>query len=79
MKHWKVNLYTVWFSQILSIMSFNFGMPFLPFYIQQLGITAPNDIKFYSGILNAAPAVTMAIMCPIWGLFQTNMVESLCL
>lgn len=70
MKRWKVNLYTVWFSQILSIMSFNFGMPFLPFYIQQLGITASNDVKFYSGILNAAPAVTMAIMCPIWGIIS---------
>jgi len=70
MKRWKINLYTVWFSQILSIMSFNFGMPFLPFYIQQLGITALNDVKFYSGILNAAPAVTMAIMCPIWGIIS---------
>ncbi|AKN30587.1 MFS transporter [Clostridium carboxidivorans P7] len=70
MERWKINLYTVWFSQILSIMSFNFGMPFLPFYIQQLGITSPNDVKLYSGILNAAPAVTMAIMSPIWGIIS---------
>ncbi|NMM62845.1 multidrug efflux MFS transporter [Clostridium sp. P21] len=70
MKRWKINLYTVWFSQILSIMSFNFGMPFLPFYIQQLGITSPNDVKLYSGILNAAPAVTMAVMSPIWGIIS---------
>jgi DHA1 family multidrug resistance protein-like MFS transporter len=70
MKRWKINLYTVWFSQILSIMSFSFGMPFLPFYIQQLGVTTPDNIKLYSGILNAAPAVTMAIMSPIWGIIS---------
>lgn len=70
MERWKINLYTVWFSQILSIMSFSFGMPFLPFYIQQLGITSPDDIKLYSGILNSAPAVTMAVMSPIWGIIS---------
>lgn len=70
MERWKINLYTVWFSQVISIMSFGFGMPFLPFYIQQLGITAPSDVKLYSGILNAAPAVTMAIMAPIWGIIS---------
>lgn len=70
MERWKINLYTVWFSQILSIMSFSFGMPFLPFYIQQLGITTPDSIKLYSGILNSAPAVTMAIMSPIWGIIS---------
>lgn len=68
MERWKINLYTVWFSQILSIMSFGFGIPFIPFYIQQLGITMPNDVKLYSGILNAAPAITMAIMSPVWGI-----------
>lgn len=70
MERWKINLYTVWFSQILSIMSFSFGMPFLPFYIQQLGVTTPDNIKLYSGILNAAPAVTMAVMSPVWGIIS---------
>jgi MFS transporter, DHA1 family, multidrug resistance protein len=68
MERWKINLYIIWFSQILSMMSFSFGMPFLPFYIQELGIVDPDKIKLYSGMLNAAPAVTMAIMAPIWGM-----------
>jgi DHA1 family multidrug resistance protein-like MFS transporter len=49
-------------------MSFSFGMPFLPYYIQELGIVDPDKVKLYSGILNAAPAITMAIMAPIWGI-----------
>lgn len=69
MERWKITLYTVWFSQILSIMSFNFGMPFIPFYIQQdLGVVQPDSIKIYTGLLSLAPAVTMAIMAPVWGI-----------
>jgi MFS transporter, DHA1 family, multidrug resistance protein len=68
MERWKINLYTVWCAQIISLMSFGFGLPFLPFYIQELGVTDPAKIKMYSGILNAAPAITMAIMAPIWGI-----------
>lgn len=68
MERWKINLYTVWFSQVVSLMSFGFGMPFLPFYIQELGVTDPDRIKLYSGILSAAPAITMAVMAPIWGM-----------
>jgi DHA1 family multidrug resistance protein-like MFS transporter len=67
MEHWKVNLYTIWVSQVLSLMSFGFGIPFLPFYIQELGVVKPDEIKIYVGILNAAPAVAMAVMAPIWG------------
>ncbi len=70
MERWKINLYTIWCSQVISIMSFSFGMPFLPFYIQQLGITSPDDIKFWSGVLNAAPALTMAVMAPVWGIIS---------
>jgi len=68
MERWKVNLYILWFSQILSLMSFNFGIPFIPFYIQQLGVVDPEKIKIYAGVLNAAPAVTLAIMAPFWGI-----------
>jgi DHA1 family multidrug resistance protein-like MFS transporter len=68
LERWKITLYTVWFSQILSIMSFNFGIPFIPFYIQELGVVQPDSLKIYTGLLSMAPAVTMAVMAPIWGL-----------
>lgn len=68
MLKWKKNLYTVWFTQFLSLMGFGFGMPFLPFFIQDLGISDPADLKLWTGILNSAPALTMAIMAPVWGI-----------
>lgn len=70
MEHWKINLSTLWVSQTMSIASFGLGLPFIPYFIQQLGLTDPTEVKFYTGLLAVAPAVTMAIMAPIWGLLS---------
>lgn len=67
MQRWKRNLYTLWVSQIISLTSFGLGLPFISYYIQDLGIVDPESVKFYTGILSTAPAITMAIMAPIWG------------
>ncbi|WHH57673.1 MFS transporter [Petroclostridium sp. X23] len=68
MERWRINLYTIWIAQIVSLMSFGFGLPFLPFYIQDMGVTDPDQLKLYTGILSAAPAITMGIMSPLWGI-----------
>ncbi len=67
MKTWQKNLYILWTTQIISLISFGFGIPFIPFYIRELGVTAPDQVKLFTGILSMAPAVTMAIMAPVWG------------
>jgi DHA1 family multidrug resistance protein-like MFS transporter len=48
-------------------MGFGFGIPFLPFFIQDLGVTDPAELKLWTGILASAPAVAMAVMAPVWG------------
>lgn len=70
MNRWKINLTTLWISQVMSLASFGLGLPFIPFFIQELGMTDPAQIKIYTGILAVAPAVTMAFMAPIWGLLS---------
>ena len=65
MERWKINLYTLWISQVISLTSFGFGLPFIPFFIQELGVTDPEQLKIFTGILSAAPAITMAIMSPM--------------
>ncbi len=49
-------------------MGFGFVIPFLPFYIQELGVTDPNEVRYWSGLVAAAPALTMGLMAPVWGL-----------
>lgn len=68
MERWKINLYTLWVTQVIALMSFGFGLPFLPFYIQELGIVDPAQISFYTGLASTIPAATMVISAPIWGL-----------
>src|SRR5690242_6853245 len=68
LESWKKNLYTVWLAMILCISSFFFGLPFLPLYIQELGIKNPESINFYTGLMNMLPAIAGAIMAPVWGI-----------
>ncbi len=67
MKTWQKNLYILWTTQVISLISFGFGIPFIPFYIRELGVTTPDQIKLFTGILSMAPALSMAIMAPVWG------------
>ena len=77
MERWRLNLYTLWISQVISLTSFGFGLPFISFFVQELGVTDPDQLKIYTGILSAAPAVTMAIMSPIWGLLSDRFGQKL--
>jgi DHA1 family multidrug resistance protein-like MFS transporter len=65
---WRRNLYAAWISQVLSITGFGFVLPFVPFYIQELGVTDPGQLRIWTGVLSSAPAVSMAVMAPVWGI-----------
>ncbi|WP_240840524.1 MFS transporter [Acidaminobacter sp. JC074] len=68
MELWKRNLWILWTTQVISLMSFGFGLPFLPLYIiEDLGVTSEAQVNLWTSILAAAPAITMGIMAPIWG------------
>src|ERR1035437_4579735 len=67
MIEWKRNLVMVGLSQFLSMMGFAFAMPFAPYYIQQLGITEPNELKMWVALFTAAAPLTLAVASPIWG------------
>jgi DHA1 family multidrug resistance protein-like MFS transporter len=64
---WKQNLYIIWFAELVAISGFAVVFPFLPYYVQELGITELHEVELWSGILLASQAVTMAIFAPIWG------------
>ncbi|MDH8677477.1 MFS transporter [Fusibacter bizertensis] len=77
MDRWKINLYILWISQVISLTSFGFGLPFIPFFIQELGVTDPGQLKIFTGVLSLAPAITMAIMSPIWGILSDRFGQKL--
>ena len=67
MEVWRRNLTIIWVTQLVAISGFSIVFPFLPYYVQELGVTDLRDVELWSGVLFATQAVTMAIFAPIWG------------
>ncbi|MBA2692994.1 MAG: MFS transporter [Rubrobacter sp.] len=54
-------------SQLAATTGFMFVMPFMPLYVEQLGVESAGNAAAWAGLLNAATAVTMALTAPLWG------------
>ena len=67
MQKWQRNLYALWVAELVAIAGFTVVIPFLPYYVQELGVTESEQVKLWSGLLFAFHAVAMAIFSPIWG------------
>lgn len=67
METWKKNLYSIWFAQFLTMVGMNLVIPFLPFYIRELGITNEQAVTRWSGIVFAGPFLLSFFMTPFWG------------
>ncbi|MGQ9684069.1 MAG: MFS transporter [Anaerolineae bacterium] len=65
---WQRNLYTIAIAEMIAILGFSVSNPFLPFYIQELGITRLNEVAFWNGLINSAAPIAMALSSPIWGM-----------
>jgi MFS family permease len=67
------NLYAITAASFIGFTGFTLVMPFLPFFIRDLGVTEVADIVLWTGaILGVTPAVT-AIMAPVWGRLADRM------
>jgi DHA1 family multidrug resistance protein-like MFS transporter len=67
MSDWRRNLYVIWLAELLAIVGFSVALPFMPFYVQELGVTDAEEVKLWSGLLISAQAVSMAAVAPWWG------------
>jgi MFS family permease len=67
MEQWQRNLYVIAFAQFVALGSANLVFPFIPFYIEDLGITDESAIAVWSGLMGTATGVMLFIFSPIWG------------
>jgi len=67
MEPWRKNLYILWGTQFLAMVGMNLVVPFLPFFIRYLGVTEPDELARWSGLVFAGPFVLSFIATPIWG------------
>ena len=64
---WRRTLYALWMAQFSAIVGFCFVMPFIPFYIRELGVTDERLVPVWAGVLAMATTLTLAVFSPIWG------------
>jgi MFS transporter, DHA1 family, multidrug resistance protein len=62
---WKRNVYVLWLAVFIGGICWTMVMPFMPVYLEQLGVT--HGTEFWSGIIIAASSVCAMVMSPIWG------------
>lgn len=68
MTSWKKNLLIVWLSQFLGLSGFYFTMPFIPYYMQHLGVTDTSQVALWVAVYTIAGYVSLAVVSPVWGL-----------
>ena len=67
MASWQRNLFAVATASFVGFTGFTLVMPFLPLYLQQLGVEDVGEVAVWSGMsLGVTPAVT-ALLAPAWG------------
>jgi DHA1 family multidrug resistance protein-like MFS transporter len=67
MPPWKKSFYAVFVAELLAITGFGTSIPILPFFLQDLGVTEPDKLNFWVGIINSGGSVSLALMAPVWG------------
>ncbi|TCV98231.1 multidrug efflux MFS transporter MdtG [Biostraticola tofi] len=65
--NWKRNLYIAWLGCFLTGAAFSLVMPFLPLYVEQLGVTDPESLNLWSGAVFSITFLFSAIASPFWG------------
>jgi len=64
---WQFYLIAAWIAQFFAIAGFSAVFPFLPFYIRELGVTDPEQVTLWAGMLTSSSAIAMALIAPFWG------------
>ena len=65
--NWKRTLWILWVSDFCITAGMSLVIPFLPLYIEKLGIHQLQDIERWSGWVFSAQFITSVIFQPIWG------------
>jgi len=67
MESWKVNIISVWFGCFFTGLAISQILPFLPLYVEQLGVTSHQALSMWSGLTFSVTFLVSAIVSPMWG------------
>ncbi len=64
---WRRNVIILCLAQLLTMIGFSAYLPFLPYYVQELGVTDSAQVMSWVAWFNSGSAIAMMIFAPIWG------------
>lgn len=67
MANWKKSLAALWFANFITATGMLAMVPFLTFFVEDLGVTDPAERNLWTGLLFGAAPIAAALMGPIWG------------
>ena len=65
--HWRRNLYVCLGGSFTTIVAMTLLLPFLPLYVEHLGVRSPGAIVQWSGLAFGITFLAAALVSPIWG------------
>lgn len=65
--NWKRNLTVAWVGCFLTGAAFSLVMPFLPLYVELLGVTGHSALNMWSGLVFSITFLFSAMASPFWG------------
>lgn len=65
--NWKRNLAVAWIGCFLTGAGFSLVMPFLPLYVESLGVSGHGALNMWSGLVFSITFLFSAIASPFWG------------
>jgi DHA1 family multidrug resistance protein-like MFS transporter len=67
MESWERTAWIAAATQFVTLIGFGLSMPFLPLYLQDLGVHDRAAVAIWSGIMVGSAAIAMAFVSPVWG------------
>lgn len=64
---WRRSLVVLVVAQFIATIAISEAIPFLPLYLQELGVRDPGENALWTGLLNSGTTLVMAIASPFWG------------
>jgi len=66
-RYWRSNLAVCLIGSFTTIVAMTLLLPFLPLYVEQLGVAEPAAIAQWSGVAYGATFFAAALVAPLWG------------
>lgn len=67
MSTWRRNFLAVWLANTITAVGMMAFLPFLPLYLEEMGVTDERALRMWSGVLVGAAPLMAAFMGPVWG------------